>query len=35
MTLLRWIGLGVGVPAVAAVVLGAIGSKQWPVAWPP
>ena len=29
MTSLRWIGLGVCVPAVAAVVLAAIGSKRW------
>ena len=29
MALLKWIGLGVCVPAVAAVVLAAIGSKRW------
>ncbi len=29
MTWLRWIGLGVGVPAVAAVVVAAMGSKRW------
>ncbi len=29
MTLLRWIGLGVCVPALAAVVLTAIGSNRW------
>ena len=29
MTSLRWIGLGAGVPAVAAVVLTAIGSRRW------
>ena len=29
MTSLRWIGLGVCVPAVAAIVVAAIGSKRW------